>query len=153
MKKPVVLASRPRPWAYVLPPYATDAVAMLQRHGIAVEQLTEETELTVDAYTVAGVSHERAYDHAAATVVDVGEVVTLQETFPPHSYVVRTAQQLGRLVGHMLEPETEDNVVYWNTLDAYLPRSADDVQGDGPPLVPIYKLMRPMALPTELLRD
>ena len=153
MKKPVVLASRPRPWAYVLPPYATDAVAMLQRHGIAVEQLTEETELTVDAYTVAGVSHERAYDHAAATVVDVGELVTLQETFPPHSYVVRTAQQLGRLVGHMLEPETEDNVVYWNTLDAYLPRSADDVQGDGPPLVPIYKLMRPMALPTELLRD
>lgn len=153
LKKPVVLATRPRPWAYVLPPFAREAVDMLRRHDIAVERLTADTELTVDAYTVAGVSHERAYDHAAATMVDVGEVLTLQETFPAGSYVVRTAQQLGRLVGHMLEPETEDNVVYWNTLDAYIPRSPDDVRGDGPPVVPIYKLMAPEALPTELMRD
>ncbi len=64
----------------------------------------------------------------------------------------------------MLEPETDDNVIYWNTMDAWLPRPDRRVatgggfgggrgnfdvggdQQDGPPLVPIYKLMRPAAL-------
>ena len=87
-----------------------------------MEVLTEAQDLTVDAYTVAGVSFERAYNHAAATRVEVGEVATLEQTFPKGTFVVPTAQFLGRLVTHMLEPETDDNVVYWNTMDAWIPR-------------------------------
>lgn len=158
MKKPVALQTRPRPWAYLLPRDAVDAVAMLRRHGITVEALTSPVDLRVDAYTVAGVRHERAYNHAAATVVEVGEVVSMDESFPRGTWVVPTAQALGRLVTHMLEPETEDNVVYWNTMDAWLPRSPETTREDGrevvrPPLVPIYKLMRPTALPTRLVRE
>ena len=163
IKKPVPVRTRPRPWAYVLPRDATAAVAMLRRHGVTVERLNAPTTLAVDAYTVAGVTHERAYNHAAATKVEVGEVVTIEEEFPTGTYVVPTAQNLGRLVGHMLEVETEDNVVYWNTMDAWLPRSSDAMpRGRGPaasgsqataPLVPIYKLMRPAALPTSLVQN
>ncbi len=174
MKKPIATKTRPRPWAYLLPRDAVDAIAMLKRHGITVEVLTEPDSLTVDAYTVAGVSYERAYNHAAATRVEVGEVVTLEQNFPVGTYVVPTAQFLGRLVAHMLEPETDDNVVYWNTMDAWIPRPRE-VEEDsalppgvdpqdprvaafarqraqrGPPVVPIYKLMTPVALPTRLL--
>jgi hypothetical protein len=61
----------------------------------------------------------------------------------------------------MLEPETDDNVIYWNTMDAWVPRpggrvasggglpgtDADaDTAPSGPPLAPIFKLMRPTAL-------
>ena len=49
-----------------------------------------------------------------------GGSVTME--FPVGTYVVPTAQTLGRLVAHMLEVETEDNVVYWNTMDAWVPR-------------------------------
>jgi len=174
MKKPIATKTRPRPWAYLLPRDAVDAIAMLKRHGITVEVLTEPDSLTVDAYTVAGVSYERAYNHAAATRVEVGEVVTLEQNFPVGTYVVPTAQFLGRLAAHMLEPETDDNVVYWNTMDAWIPRPRE-VEEDptlppgmdpqdprvaafarqraqrGPPVVPIYKLMTPVALPTRLL--
>ena len=139
MKKPVATKTRKHPWAYLLPRLAVDAVAMLRRHGIAVERLTEPAELRVDAYTVAGVTYEKAFNHAAATVVEVGEVVTQQRLFPTGTYVVPTAQSLGRLVAHMLEVETRDNVVYWNTLDPWIPRS---------PVVPIFKLMTPMPLST-----
>jgi len=135
MKKPVATRFRPRPWAYVLPRDATDAVAMLLRHGITVERLQERTVLSVDAYTVEEVSYEQAYNHAAALRVEVGEVVPLEREFPEGTYVVPTAQYLGRLVAHMLEPETDDNVIYWNTMDALVPRSGG--------LVPIYKIMRP----------
>ena len=162
IKKPVALRTRPRPWAYVLPRDAVDAVAMLRRHDITVERLDESVRLSVDAYTVAGVTHERAYNHAAATMVEVGEVLTIEEEFPAGTYVVPTAQNLGRLVAHMLEVETEDNVVYWNTMDAWLPRSAEAPRRFGqqgnqaatprPPLVPIYKIMSPVALPTSLVR-
>ncbi len=162
MKKPVVLKTRPRPWAYLLPRDALDAVAMLRRHGITVERLTEPAALEVQAYTVAGVTHEQAYNHAAATKVEVGDVLTIEERFPAGTYVVPTAQHLGRLVGHMLEVETEDNVVYWNTMDAWIPREpvttrrrvGDQIESRvQPPLVPIYKLMTPTALKTRIVED
>ncbi|MCK5650203.1 MAG: hypothetical protein KAJ42_02450 [Gemmatimonadetes bacterium] len=181
MKKPVATKTRPRPWAYLLPRDAVDAVAMLRRHGITVEVMTAPDSFQVDAYVVAGVSHERAYNHAAATRVEVGEVVTLERSFPKGTYVVPTAQFLGRLVTHMLEPETADNVVYWNTMDAWIPRPVEAVEGEeaagpvrpggpppggppgrgfgqrsrdrGPPVVPIFKLMTPKALPTRLMDE
>jgi hypothetical protein len=160
MKKPIVTATRQRPWAYLLPREAVDAVAMLRRHGITVETLTAPASLEVQGYTVAGVTYERAYNHAAATKIEVGEVLTVQETFPVGTYLVPTAQYLGRLVAHMLEVETADNVVYWNTMDAWIPRSAGPAaQGGrggrggqvGPPMVPIYKLMVPTPLPTRVI--
>ncbi len=158
IKKPVATKLRARPWAYLLPRDATDAVAMLRRHGITVEVLTAPRLLEVDAYSVAAVTHERAYNHAAATKVEVGEVVTLERDFPKGAFLVPTAQFMGRLVTHILEPESSDNVVYWNTMDAWIPRpdgARGGAGGDGGepeiPVVPIYKLMTPTALPTRLL--
>lgn len=149
IKKPVAVRTRTRPWAYTLPRDAVDAVAMLQRHGITVERLTESVTVPVQTYTVASVSHERAYNHAAATMVEVGAVQMQEMELPAGTYLVRTGQVLGRLVAHMLEVETEDNVVYWNTMDAWVPRP--DPEADEPALVPIFKLMAPTALHTELL--
>lgn len=135
---------------------------MLLRHGITVERLTSPVSLQVDAYTVADVTYERAYNHAAATKVEVGEVITRTMEFPAGTYVVPTAQFLGRLVTHMLEPETGDNVIYWNTMDAWLPRPGSSGGGgggfgggqqeQGPPLVPIYKLMTPSALSSHVVK-
>jgi len=42
--------------------------------------------------------------------------------FPKGTYIIRTGQNLGRLASYMLEPETEDNVLTWNRMDAILPR-------------------------------
>jgi len=143
MKKPVATGFRPRPWAYILPREAEDAVAMLLRHGITVERLQAPVSLLVDAYTVAGVTYEQAYNHAAALRIQVGGVTATEQEFPVGTYVVPTAQYLGRLVAHMLEPETDDNVVYWNTMDAWIPRERG--------VVPIYKLMTPVALDSRVV--
>lgn len=161
IKKPVATRLRDRPWAYLLPRDAEDAIALLLRHGIAVERLTEPVSLEVQAYTVAGVTHESQYNHAAVTRIQVGEVITQRRDFPAGTYVVETAQSLGRLVTHMLEVETEDNVVYWNTMDAWVPRPGANSGGGGgpgggggqagPPVSPIFKLMRPASLAAELV--
>jgi hypothetical protein len=151
MKKPVATRLRDRPWAYLFPRDAEDAVELLLRHGITVERLLEPVSLEVQAYTVADVTHEAQYNHAAVTRIQVGDVVTRTMEFPAGTYVVPTAQSLGRLAAHMLEVETEDNVVYWNTMDAWVPRpgtqqGGGDGQQAGPPLAPIFKLMAPTAL-------
>ena len=157
LKKPVATLSRDRAWAYVLPRDAEDAVDLLKRHDITVERLTEPLTVDVQVYTVGSVSHERQYNHAAATLVEVGEVLTRPMELPVGTYVVPTAQNLGRLVTHMLEAETEDNVIYWNTMDAWLPRpgtnwsGASRNQDPGPPLVPIYKILRPTRMVSELV--
>lgn len=165
MKKPIPTLTRPRPYAYLLPPDAVDAVAMLRRHNITVETLADPAQLSVSAYRIADLGYTEQYNHVAAVVVRVSDVMTLERSFPHGTYVVRTGQVLGRLVSHMLEPETEDNVVYWNTMDAWLPRpTSTQVQAapspgldnqpgsqEGPPLVPIYKLMSPQPLATRIV--
>jgi hypothetical protein len=140
MKKPVTTIERPRPYAYVLPREATAAVALLRQHNITVETLDAPTELTVNAYTVADVTHAPQYNHAATTSIKVGEVQTIKRRFPAGSFIVRTAQMQGRVAVHLLEPETTDNVIYWNRMDAWVPRprtatatAPEDPDDDDPP--------------------
>jgi hypothetical protein len=157
MKKPVAVTLRDRPWAYLLPRDAEDAVELLLRHGITVERLIEPTSVEVQAYTVEDVTYERQYNHAAVTRIQVGDVVTQTRDFPVGTYVIPTAQNLGRLVAHMLEVETEDNVVYWNRMDAWVPRPGTAPSGGrgaaqaGPPVAPIFKLMVPTRLTSTLV--
>jgi dipeptidyl-peptidase 4 len=165
MKRPIPTLLRDRPFAYVLPREAVDAVAMLRRHNIVVELLREPVEIEVQAYTLTGINYQQIYNHAAATQVETGDVVTTTRSFPAGTYVVRTGQMLGRVVTHMLEPETTDNVVYWNTMGAWLPKAAlqrgtaSDSNGEGetalrqqqPPLIPIFKVMQPTSLPTRII--
>jgi len=163
LTKAVVRGYRDLPYAYVLPRQAIDAVAMLRRNGITVERLTRPATLSVEAYEITGVDFEQQYDHAATTNLTLGEEpVAMEEDYPAGTYIVRTGQMRGRLVAHMLEPETEDNVITWNTMDAWIPFG--EVLGDeegpqggfsgnqGPPLAPIHKLMTPTPLPLRIVR-
>jgi hypothetical protein len=53
-------------------------------------------------------------------------------TFESGTAIVRTAQPLGLLAAYLLEPESDDGLVNWNFLDAYLSEGK---------IYPIYKLM------------
>jgi len=173
MKRPIPTLTRPRPYAYTLPREATAAVDMLRRHGIRVETLEESTTVEVEAYTLAGISYDRAYNHQAVTIAEVGEVVKVEQTLPQGTFIIPTNQVLGRLAAFMLEPETDDNVIYWNTMDAWLPKAElakrlatlEAEGGDGArrgpsatndadeafPLIPIFKIMDRVPLPARLV--
>jgi dipeptidyl-peptidase 4 len=167
-QRPIATKTRDLPWAYVLPREARDAVALLRKHGITVEMLERQVTLEVQAYTVEDVRFRAEYNHQASPVVTVGEVLTLQRQFPAGSFIVRTGQTMGRVVAHMLEVESDDNVVLWNRMDAWLPlariypvRAAGGGGAGGggggaqalPPLVPIFKLMLATPLPTRLVDE
>jgi hypothetical protein len=122
IKKPVPTILRQRPYAYILPREATEAVELLRRHGITVEALQQATPLRVQAYTIGNVSYSQVYNHAATVQIEVKDVIDIDRTFPAGSYVVRTAQMQGRVAAQLLEAESDDNVIYWNRMDAWIPR-------------------------------
>ncbi len=154
VKRPVGTRFRDRPFAYLLPPQATEAVAMLRRHGIVVERLAEPVELSVQTYSLADIRYEDTDNqHRAAVRVQVGEIRDREVGFGWGTWVIRTGQPLGRVVTHLLEAETTDGVVYWNRLSHLLPKAAlqdhlDDPEAHPAPTIPIYKLMSPAPLPS-----
>ena len=171
MITPVPTLTRPRAWAYLLPRRAVAAAELLRQHGIAVETLQEEVELEVEYYTLKSIEYVREYDHDAAVVIEVGEIVTRTERFPIGTFVVPTGQVMGRVAVNLLEPETNDNVYRWNRMDAWLPLAAPrrarpgagfDPEAERPErpeqaaaepqrILPIAKLRSPTPLPTRLL--
>ncbi|MFC1555354.1 M14 family zinc carboxypeptidase [candidate division KSB1 bacterium] len=163
MLEPVVTKTRPRPYAYVLEARAFRAIEMLKRHRLTIEVLQRDTEIDVEAYNMTGIEYRSEYDHPASVVVTFAdETVKSTRTFPKGTFVIRTGQVMGRLVTHMLEPETNDNVVKWNAMDALLP-SAPRQRGQRggipqvqqqpqPRIFPIFKIMRPESLPTKILK-
>ena len=122
VKKPEITKTRPRPYAYVLEARAWKAVELLKQHKIMIEVLQEDTEIDVEAYNMTNIEFSPEYDHpASVTVTFADETVKQTQTFPKGTYIIRTGQVMGRVVAHLLEPETNDNVVKWNAMDALLP--------------------------------
>ena len=157
-KRPVATETRARPYAYILPRDAEDAVDLLRRHNITVEQLQEPVTMEVEAYELLDVSYGSIYNHRSTPILDLGsDPVTIEQEFPADTYVVPTGQMMGRVVTHLLEPETDDNLIKWGTMDRWLPLAeleqaqADGEGADEPVLVPIYKLMERAPLPARII--
>ncbi len=153
IKKPEATAYRDRPWAYVLPRDAKDAVDMLKRHNIRVEQTTETINIEALAYTLGGVDYEDTdNNHRSALLLEVEDKVTDNFEIPKGSYVIKTGQLLGRVASHLLEPETTDNVFYWNRMTSHVPIADfleyqnDPLNNDAPKL-PLWKIMSEKNIP------
>ncbi|QEL20029.1 DPP IV N-terminal domain-containing protein [Limnoglobus roseus] len=106
------------PEAYLVPPAFAEAVDTLRRHGIAVEELREDIDLDLEAYRVteASAAAEAFQKHKTRQLEVTREKVARR--VPPNTFVVRTAQPLGRLAAFLLEPQAEDGLTTWNFFDA-----------------------------------
>ncbi len=148
IKKPVATKTRPRPYAYILPSEASKAIDLLKMHNITVEVLQKDTPLAVNAYVLKDIERKEVFNHPEAAIVTVEDsTVNKVINFPRGTYVVRTGQVMGRMICHMLEPETPENIIIWNTMDTLLPEPGPNS------IIPIYKLPNPTNLPIVILED
>jgi hypothetical protein len=152
MNVPVGTRFRDRPWGYVLPPGATAAVELLLRHGIRVECVTEDARVTARRYELGEILWEEgANGNRAAPRIRVAAEGEAALDVAEGSWLVRTGQPLGRLVAHLLEPETGDGVFHWGRMNTLL--AAGDGPGpEGPHLLPIVRLMAPAQVATWIVR-
>src|SRR5262249_32569393 len=91
----------PRPYAYLGPASYTKAIELLQRHGIALDELREDIELDVEAYRIDKVAR-------SARPFQKHNLVTAQATpraegrrVPAGTILIKTKQPLGTLAAYL----------------------------------------------------
>jgi hypothetical protein len=131
-------------FAYLFPPSFRSAVEVLQRHGIQVEELAQESDLAVELYMVSKLEKsERVFQkHNEVKVdllvpMDVAKAGPKPRRVPAGTIVVRTNQPLGTLAGYLLEPRSEDGLTTWNFFDAGLKADTE---------FPVLRILAPVKL-------
>jgi hypothetical protein len=142
----VALRQVPMPQAYVFPAEEGMKVVVekLLAHGITVEKLTQPLSTEAQYFRIGSVNrNERAFEqHNEVSLV--GTFDTEQTELPAGTYLVRTAQPLGRLAAYLLEPESDDSLSSWNYLDDYLAPGK---------VYPIRKIMKPVTAPSVVIAE
>jgi hypothetical protein len=118
--------SVPVPAGYAIPADRGDLVRALRMHGIGVEQLKAASRTKGIAFVVDSIAHAtRKFQGHNETTLRGRWLAPRTITLESGSYVVRTSQPLGALAVYLLEPESDDGLVTWNTLDSALQRGAE----------------------------
>ncbi|MFQ5634115.1 MAG: M14 family metallopeptidase [Gammaproteobacteria bacterium] len=135
------------PRAYLLSVNDPAIITKLRQHGIVVERLVEPANLAVEVFTVdklTGAEHS-TQGHYASTVE--GRAAIEEREFPAGTYYVSTAQTLANVAAYLLEPQSDDGLVFWNYFDRYLAFQ----WWPEPKEYPVYKLYDEVRLVTETL--
>ena len=108
------------PYAYVLEVPEPEVIDNLKTHGIELKKLVKETTLSVETFKINDLKGTDRLFQGHYTNKIEGEFIVEEKTFPEGTYVIPTGQKLGWLVAYLLEPQTDDGLLYWNYFDRYL---------------------------------
>lgn len=125
------------PAAYVLPPSSDSVVKMLRLHGVVVERLRAAWTGSAEAFTVDSLLRGRPFEGHPITRLE-GRWRTFSATAPEGSFLVRTTQPLGVLAVILLEPECDDGLATWGSVDAWLAVGRD---------YPVLRVRAPVTVP------
>ncbi len=104
------------PAAYLIPASCDKTVELLTRHGIVVERLTAGYQTAAEAFVIEQIDSAEQPFQGHVLKELTGRFESIRTEMPKGSYLVRTAQPLGILIFHLLEPESIDGVAAWGFL-------------------------------------
>lgn len=104
------------PAAYLIPPDEADTLALLARHGVVVERLVDRWSGPGERFAIEKRTEARGAFQGHRLVTLDGRFESTTLAAEAGWYVVRTAQPLGVLAFHLLEPESQDGAAAWGFL-------------------------------------
>lgn len=108
-----------RPLGYIMPASMAKVVPILMDHDITVHRFTDAAELELEVYHATEVIREgRFQGHYLKSVTVEKEVDTV--SVGKGWFYVSAAQSRSNLIAHLMEPETEDNLITWGYTDHIL---------------------------------
>lgn len=108
------------PFAYILSVPDPEVVNVIKAHGIEVEKLDKTTSLEVEKFVLDNLKAAPRLNQGHYTETISGKFVKDTIEFNAGTYIVRTSQKLGYLVSYLLEPQSDDGLLFWNYFDRYL---------------------------------
>ena len=105
------------PSAYYIPPALSAVLERLRDHGIRLERIDRQATLRLEEFRIEStqVAAQTIEGHRARTVT--GEYQPVERTIAPGFYRVPMNQPLSRLAFYLMEPRSNDGLLFWNFLD------------------------------------
>jgi Zinc carboxypeptidase len=136
------------PFAYLVTTSDPAITDLLKLHGIKVEKLSSDSKINVQQFEISDLKGSSRLNQGHYTNTITGKYINSQVEFMAGTIVVRTAQPLGNLAAYLLEPQSNDGMVFWNFFDRYLVPQ----WGTGYNPCPVYKILDRVDLKTVEVR-
>ncbi len=128
-----------RPYAYLIPAELAGIIEKLREHGLELETLREDIDLSVEAYRI-DVSHRADVPFQGRRLTEVSAPARqITRRVSAGTVVLRLAQPLGALAVYLLEPESEDGLCLWSFFEGALTVGSD---------YPVLRVLEPAPLLT-----
>lgn len=108
------------PFAYLISQADAKVVSLLKTHGIKIETLNKPALLDVQTIKTKELKPSQRLNQGHYNNSIKVEYINEKKEFAAGTLVVRTAQPLANVATYLLEPETDDGLLYWNYWDKYL---------------------------------
>jgi len=136
------------PFGYLITTSDPAITDLLKIHGIKIEKLSSDAKIAVQRFEISNLKGAEKLNQGHYTNTIDGKYLSGPVNFPAGTILVRTAQPLGNLAAYLLEPQSDDGLVFWNFLDRYLVPQ----WGPGYNPYPVYKILDRVDLKTEEIK-
>jgi len=134
---PVKSSTVPR--NYIFPAELTNIVQKLEEHGIVVQKTGKKLKIEGEEYLISKlVQSGREGFGGHKTITLEGAFQPVKKTIPAGSYYVDMAQPLAWLIFYLMEPQSDDGLVYWNYFDDYLKKAGVEKKAIAYPVIKTY---------------
>jgi murein tripeptide amidase MpaA len=106
------------PLFYIIPPQWQEAIERLQLHGIKFERTTREFMIEVESYRLTEPKWASAPFENRLVLSCKPVPITEVRTFPANSVLVPMDQETANVAIHLLEPNSQDSLLYWGFFNA-----------------------------------
>lgn len=131
---PTKLSTVPR--TYIFPAELAAVAQKLEEHGIIVKKIEKKVKIEGEEYVISKFSQsEREGYGGHKTVTLDGAFRPVKKTVPAGSFYVDMAQPLAWLIFYLMEPQSDDGLVYWNYFDEYLKKAGVEKGGVAYPVI------------------
>jgi hypothetical protein len=130
------------PIGYVFPSDLKNVADKLAEHGVLISTLPRNTRLEAEQFIITKFEKAARQSYGNHKTVTVeGNFITKNLSAKEGSYYVDMRQPLAWLIFYMLEPQSDDGLLFWNYFDDYLISKGVE---KSPVPYPVLKLMKPL---------
>lgn len=138
----IPLKSSRVPRYYIFPAELETIAKKLEEHGITVNQVIKKIKIEGDEFVITKFSQsEREGYGGHKTVTLDGDFRLVKKVYPAGSYYVDLAQPLAWLIFYLMEPLSDDGLVYWNYFDEFLKKAGVENDTVAFPVMKIYEAL------------